>query len=1373
MPAPGYSRLVGLLGGDPIPWRRWWLPAGTVPTLFDGLLPEPDEEYTRYLNRDLALLEHSDDMRARVLLADAGMGKSTELHKEVDRLRSAGQHAALIELGAYASTGEIRSAIDDAARTWQEAGSPGDLLLVLDAFDEPLVDVVNLNDVLAQTLARLEPHRLRVMVASRGSLWRESLHIKFVQWWGADQVVVLQLAPLTAGDVVAAAVSEGVDGDRFVSAVRAAGAGPLMARPITLRLMLAGARDGQLPANRVEAYGVGVAGLVDEPGERRRERRRTGTPLDRRLSAARRLASASLLSGRPNIVRRARAIARPGELALDEVAVNAAELEALEDVLDSALLSGTSDARVWCHHSVAEYLCAQALAALPVSAAWSLLAAPGDPSTLRPQLEETAAWTAVLQDDMFDRLLDQNPRVLVKGDLAARSTEDRERVTRALLTRLAGDEPVLERGAAVALDYSGVEDDLRPLLAAGQPHWRRREAVTLIAAAGYRGLDRELLDIVQQAAGRTGYGDEVALAVYAAHALAPVLDPQVADDMRALAAIPAQARAALVTSLFPTHLSAGDVASVIPPDVRWVQPLGRTVVHAVQQAVDSDAVQVADALAWFGMPPDTAYPDERARRLAAASSLAVIQEGPTSERWPAAVDVAAWLLRGQSRLAEWSPSAVDALGPDRRRELARALLLGRADAVMSDDLVERAVLRAEDLPWWLDRLEEDAAGGGDGGLSAELVARALAGLVLDDEEALATARKRCGSSPTLASRVGAELAQDTVDRRRQWRTEAEQRRRARESEQASFRFSQQRLDDALVAGDLSVALEELERSPAPEDRPPGPNGPTSAWTTAELPAQQRTARLAADHLVADQFDLDDDDDVHRLGLTVSVAAAGGEELADVPAGNWSRWLPALLRSPSGLAAQLCLKRALEHDADSVADVLEALLVDQAAGRGFGVPQGVVDGLPLDVLERLAARGLALAGEPDVPPDALSVLLAVGNAGRPPDSAQVALQHVEARGTAPADGPRRRDDPEVGAWLRAVAAARALIANPGPHDAFNRLLGTFRDDPGFAVETVRSLDAWQVGGAWKALSSEQLAELYLWAKQAMPSRNPRPGVVVNSDRAEELPDDLLGLLTNRADGPAVSAMRCLADATGNVYLRESAERLAAKVAADADAPPSARAVLEVVDDPGRRAVTSRAQLAQVVLEALDALAEDYARDRGLRRRLWEKQRSGTRWSEYSVPAEETRVSQELKTELAARLRGRVAVAREVEIQPALGTDGADRPDVLAVAVTTDTAALELPLEVKGNYNADVIGALTTQLADRYLTGPVGDEGVYVVAYFDPEGWDATDKNRRQMADRHSPEGLRQALTDEATAVAGRGMTVHVRVIEVPLGSDDGT
>jgi hypothetical protein len=85
---------VGFLSGDPIAWRRWWLPAGEEPTLWQGLLPDPCEGNLRFLNRGLVRLADSADVRARVLLADGGMGKSTELHREVERLRAAGEPAS-------------------------------------------------------------------------------------------------------------------------------------------------------------------------------------------------------------------------------------------------------------------------------------------------------------------------------------------------------------------------------------------------------------------------------------------------------------------------------------------------------------------------------------------------------------------------------------------------------------------------------------------------------------------------------------------------------------------------------------------------------------------------------------------------------------------------------------------------------------------------------------------------------------------------------------------------------------------------------------------------------------------------------------------------------------------------------------------------------------------------------------------------------------------------------------------------------------------------------------------------------------------------------------------------------------------------------
>jgi len=1364
---------VGFLNGDPIAWRRWWLPAGEEPTLWQGLLPDPCEGNLRFLNRGLVPLTDSVNLRARVLLADGGMGKSTELHGELERLRANGEHAVLVDLGAYASIGEVKDAISEAVRSWQDTGASGDLVLALDGFDEPLLDVRNLSDVLADALGRLDTRRLRVIVASRTSLWNPALRKKFAEWWGEEQVVSLFLAPLTAADIAAAASSEDVDGDEFVGAVRAAGAGPLAARPVTLRLLLAGARDGAPPSRQLDVYRTGVAGLARESGERRLERRRTGATLDRRLAAARRLATVSLLTGRPAIVRRLGPVQTPAQLALDEVADDDAGLAALDDVWDSALLTGGDTTRSWCHHSVAEYLCAETLAGLPVGTAWSLLAAPGDPMRLRPQLEETAAWTASIGDGMFDRLADSQPWLLMNADLRGRPAQDRERVGRAVVERLAHGEPILERGAADALDYAGIEHDLGQLLDAGQPHWQRREAVMLVAITSLRGLDDVLLAIVEESAGHMGYDEEVELAVYAAHALADAADPGVVGRMRALlgdARAPDRVRAALVMGVFPDRLGADELVGLVDPQDRFIQPFGRTVVQAMREAVSGGKVGADELIEWFAKPTNTAGSDDRTREFAAAAALAAMAAGSAGSRWPTAVSVVVWLLRGPSRLGEWSAGDIDALGPDLRREVCRAVLDGRSDDILADDLAKRGLLRADDLLWWLDRLAEGRRGEGDGGLSATAAVRVLAWLVVNDDDALAAARERCAATPALTAVADQELSEQVVAERRRLRACAADNRRQREAEQAERRFSPHRLAQRLAAGDFLAALDELRREPAREDRPAGPDGPLPAWTAAAEGTRQETVRLGAARLASHEPDLDDFGEVHELGETIDVVAVGGDGLLDtVPADRWGQWLPALLASPSYRAGQICLHRALAHDPSGVAAALKDL-VDEAARGAAHLPQWVLSDIPAPILADLADRALTHADRPDVPIEALPGLLAVGNAGRPSKSCRVALGHVGRVPGPPAEGARSRDDPAVAAWLRSVAAARALIGNAALAEVYDDLLAVFEAEPGLAVEAVRRLDAWQRRDSWKGLQSEQVARLYLWARTAMPSRRTGPGVVVRTDRAEEFPSDLVAVLTGRADGPSVRALEDLAVRTSNVYLRAEAERLASAVAAEAAAPPSPRAVLAVLQDPSRRAVTSAAQLAEVVLAELDEIAADLLRDRGLRSRLWERQRDRTAWSGTSVPVEETDLAEQLKSELKGRVRGRVAVVREVEIQPRLSRTGADLPDVLAIAITTDTAAVELPMEVKGNYHREVVTALRSQLADRYLAGPVGAEGIYVVGYFHGDKWEPTDKDRLRTANKHSIDELRALLEGEARAATENGRTVHVRVLDIPLDLD---
>lgn len=1368
---------VGFLAGDQVAWTRRWLPAGAAVTTWDGLLPDPAGEFSRFINPSLTTLESSMGVRARVALGDPGIGKSNELRREILRLQAAGHHVELIDLGSYASPSEVKTAVAEAAGAWRAASEPGDLLLAFDGFDEPLIDVRNLSDVLEQSLSLLDMQRLRVIVASRGSQWRPSLQSRFVQWWGQDQVLALELAPLSAGDVAAAAASEGLDCEEFLEAVQTAAAGPLAARPITLRLLLtAAAGDGGLPSTRLDAYRLGVAGLAVESHVRRRERRCTGTDLAKRLVAARRLAAVSVLTGRPAVVRRSGPRSLPGQLALDEVAGGEVTQDALDDVWDSALLSGNSDARTWCHRSVAEFLCGEVLAALPPETAWSLLAAPGDPTLLRPQLEDTAAWAAGLGDTMFERLLVDRPELLLNPDLPGRTATQGARVGRAVLARLSDGQPLLQqRRTATTFDYPGAVDDLRPFLAAGQPHWRRRDAVRLVGGAGLRSLDEELLGLVREAVGLVGYPEPVELAAYAASALAGAVDPAVVTSMRSLLAdrnLSLHVRAMLIVNLFPQQLTANDLTELIDPQDRFVQPFGRTIVRAMRTAVTSGSVPAEDLLGWFHPPSDLAGTDDRARQLAATAALATVRVGPVGPHWQAAVGAVRWLLTGQSRLAEWSPEDVDALAPASRRDLCRELLSSHSDDFLANELAERGLLRGEDLLWWLDQLDEQLSGESscedDVVPSVSSAIAILTWRVLHDDDALVAARQRCAASPRLTA-IAEELSERTVAQRRASQAKGQLRHQQSEAAQAQHLFQPQRLHAALATSNYRAVLDELGRQPTRGGRSAWPDGPTPAWMAIDPQAQQRVAKLAAHRLATDEHDLQTAGEVRDLAATVQIVAAGDRSLLDsVPAERWSRWLPALLRWGVDRAAQTCLSRALAHSLDDVAATLIVLVDEQASGPGY-LPTWLLEQTPADLLDQLARRALEYAGSAAVPPDALPGLLAIGKASQPTDSARVALEHLARRGEPPAAAATRQD-PTVAPWLRALHASCALIAHPELSHSFEPLLAAFRTHPQLAVEAVRSLDPSQAQQAWRALSAEQLAQLYLWANTTMPTRRLAPGVVVGTDRAEDLPGDLLGALIARRDHDAVVALQHLATSTDSVYLRASAKQLAAEVATDDAAPPSVKAVLAVLDDPARRTVTSTAQLARLVLEELDAFAEDLQRDRARRSRLWERQRKLTKWAGTWVPAEETRLSDELAAELRERLRGRIAVVREVEVQPRLATVGADRPDLLTI--TTDTGvALTLPIEVKGNHNPDVIESLQSQLADRYLAGPVGAEGVYVVGYFHGDDWARTDSRRLRLARRHTLPDLRAALHLEVSAAASNGKIVHVRVIDIPLGLQD--
>src|SRR5260370_6098174 len=201
--------------------------------------------------------------------------------------------------------------------------------------------------------------------------------------------------------------------------------------------------DGTLAGDWIELYEGAVKVLAGENHERRIEEPfLTDHPVEERLSAARRLAAVSIVSGKTVIYPKRTADTPNNDLALDDITRTRQEMAILLEVLGSGLFTSAAGAAVrWTHRSVGEFLAAQTLAGLPVAAAGYLLSGPFAPDHVVPQLAGVAPWAASLRPEVYRWLADREPGLLLTANLASATDEQRGILGRALLCQLAGDAP--------------------------------------------------------------------------------------------------------------------------------------------------------------------------------------------------------------------------------------------------------------------------------------------------------------------------------------------------------------------------------------------------------------------------------------------------------------------------------------------------------------------------------------------------------------------------------------------------------------------------------------------------------------------------------------------------------------------------------------------------------------------------------------------------------------------------------------------------------------------------------------------------------------------------------------------------------------------
>ena len=141
--------------------------------------------------------------RALALLGEPGIGKSSELKREHDRICAIAEdghpQSIYVDLKVSSSEEALRRRIFKSPAFGGWKAGTGDLFLHLDSLDEGMLRIDTLASLLAEELQAAPSGRLSVRIACRTAVWPAgTLGTAFTNIWGEAAVGVFELAPCAA-----------------------------------------------------------------------------------------------------------------------------------------------------------------------------------------------------------------------------------------------------------------------------------------------------------------------------------------------------------------------------------------------------------------------------------------------------------------------------------------------------------------------------------------------------------------------------------------------------------------------------------------------------------------------------------------------------------------------------------------------------------------------------------------------------------------------------------------------------------------------------------------------------------------------------------------------------------------------------------------------------------------------------------------------------------------------------------------------------------------------------------------------------------------------------------------------------------------------
>ncbi len=1333
------------------PWRRFWLPEDVELTLENGAyLPDPEDDYGKFLNQDISSFSEIRDLRCTILLGEPGMGKSISLTAEFESARpnnaDARRNSLLIDMGSVRTLQDVSSKIqaNSQVAAWTEGS--GSLHLCLDSLDEALPAYSSLPKALIEILKELPLERLFLSVACRAGQFPRYLDQQLPLLFGEESVSRRHLAPLRQKDILLALERNGLDANKFMRGLSKGGIEALAARPVTLDLLIGLAEgNSELPKDVWSLYEKGCQHLLSEHPDSTRDPLLPLLSIEQKMAVAGRIACVMVLGA--FAAADAGSSRSSGDHAITSAAlaggqerVGGTRFDVNEPVIAGVLKMGlftASDLTFrWCHKSFSEFLAAYHVRTNSVAPSQVnlLLTRSGK---VPPALRGVCAWLTQKDDTLFEKILTIDPEALFSGDLRSASDPQKEQLIEWLTKEAENDSPLIHEWH-LSLSYSSLKHcrlslQLGTVIDRSRSLTARHLAIIIATANRETGLQSLLTDLaldesqpmvlrIESASfvARCGNGQEKARLI-----------PLALESSRLDAEQRLQASA--LAAVWPEHYTWSQVRTAVASiDPKTTTSIGRFLAFEFPQRVPEESLP--EVLHWLAQLNPECSSGLSAWAVATDKLLnkAVRLSPNRPEMQQAIAAVLAARLSKHYRLfcdSGMFPKEAERWPTNARREIAARLaplLIHNSNAAFGvcrgpNPLLDRADLKFAVGRWknslptesqmW-ETIVELVADWEDEGQITSIVAE------LGDHPALQTAieswqqRRRLNAELSRLERANEDATRHSKIQERT----AELLQLLSEANSDTTKFTQLlwcascELSEDSTFGVLQRRVSEF----------PG-------WQVLTLDEQERFLTAGQSFLERERPILFRSLRSHTYTRGDHAGYAILRELMAVrpsitrqlPIEVLQKWMPVILLCQCWISddkyspADKDLLALTALDAERLGRILSVLIrkgrtldLDRQLGRfaDASLPDSCNARL-LDALRKSSTYGVYLTG--------MRLLLR--------HSYGPAIEAIKSIQRSSSFQPDR---------LNRHALNAALWIEQDCKKAWSAVWPLMQIDPQFAREVLDVLigekEVRLIQYVAPSLTEKDLGEVFLWLRKQF---GPPPAMPPIESRAESVSQyAIIANLTKRGTAGSVAVLK---EIEQQLYLADDPPQIQEKMEFRKSVweaertlleatwePLDSNTVLRIIEDRRQLLVRDQQELAEAVLLALEDYQNDI-RDEGSRvMRLWNEDR-------YRPKPEES-VSREIAEGIRLILHGRgVQATCEPKMRSGQFID-------IYISATTrsNNQIATIIIEVKGCWNKELKTAQETQLAMRYLRDRSSKEAVYLVAWFLCDKWDDSDTRKKQ-------------------------------------------